>query len=84
MLVGCVIQDEIDENPYAALLGLCDQPIPILQRSVFRGDVCVIRNIVAEIHIWRWEKWRDPDRVHTQLLDVVQSRRNSIQIADPI
>src|SRR2546423_488077 len=84
MLIGCVIEDEVNEDANSTLVCLRNQLVPILKRSVFRSNVHVIRYVVSKIGIGRGEKRRNPKRVDTQLSQVIQSRGNSIQITDAV
>jgi hypothetical protein len=58
--------------------------VEVLQRTVHRVNIFVVRNVVTEVNLWRRETRRNPDGIDAELLQIVQLRGNPIEIADPI
>jgi len=54
------------------------------ERAVDRIDVVVVGDVVAEVRARRGIDRRQPDRVGTELLDVVEPRGDAGQVADAI
>ena len=54
------------------------------QRAVHSVNVLVVRYVVAEIHLRRRETRRNPDRVDSQRSQIIEFRRDAIQISDPV
>ena len=44
----------------------------------------VVGNVVAEVHLRRREAGRDPDRVHAEIFQVIQLRRDAVEVADAV
>ena len=55
-----------------------------IQSAVIRVNIHIIRNVISEVRIGRGIDRGEPDRVHTEALDVIQFLQHSIQIPDSI
>ncbi len=82
--VGGVVGHKIEDDPQAARVSFFQQPVEVSQGAENRIHVTVVGDVVAEVlHRGRVER-TDPDRVHTQPLEVVKPGENSRQITDPV
>src|SRR5271167_1604638 len=81
MLVGGVVNHEIQDDADAVLLPQLLQLIEVSQRSISLVDILVVGDVVAEVNLWRWEARRDPDRIHAEGMQVVQLRGDAVQVA---
>jgi len=84
MLVGCVIHDQVDEHPHAALLAPPGKLNEIAKSAIARIDAVVVRHIVAVILARRWLKRHQPKCRDTHPLKIVQATHQPFEIADPI
>ncbi len=65
-------------------MGFLNEPAKVVKRAVIRMDVEVIAHVVAVIAQGRGGNRQQPERVHAQLLQIVQLRRQPRQIADAV
>src|SRR5690242_10423665 len=84
MLVGGVIENEIDEDADTALIRLSDELVPIRERAVFGSDVDVIGDVVSEIEVRGGEEGRNPNCIHAEALQIIKARCDSVEITDAI
>src|SRR5262245_56026631 len=60
MLVGSVIANKFDDDPQVPFMGGGQKILEIVQGAVTRMNIRVIRDIVAVVPKWRWEKRKQP------------------------
>ena len=84
VLIGGMIDHKIKDDTDVALFCLTGQYIKIRQSTVHGIDVLVIGNVVAKIHLRRGETRGNPDRIHSQVLQVVQLRSDSFQVSNAV
>ena len=84
MLVGRVIHYEIENDVNAIPLGLAGQHVEIRQRTIHGVDIFVVGDVVTEIHLRRRKARGNPNCVYAKILQVVELRRNALQVADAI
>jgi len=84
VLVGSVVDDEIENNADVALFGFPDQVIEIGESTVQGIDGFIIGNVVAEINLGRRETRSDPDGVDAEIVEVIEFGSDSVQIADAV
>ena len=84
MLIRRVIHHEIHDDANAALLRFLLHAIKIGQRSVHGIDILVIGNVVAEINLRRRIAWRNPDGINAQTFQIIQFRRDAVEVANAI
>ena len=84
MLVGSVVDDEIEDDADAALLALGDEAIEIRERAVHGIDVFVVGDVVAEIDLRRRKARRDPDGVDPERVQIIELRSDPVQIANAV
>ena len=64
MLVGGVVEHEVEHHAQPAGVGLVDQALSVLKGPVLRRDVLVVGDVVAEVHLRTREERRHPHRLH--------------------
>ena len=84
MLIRTVVHHKIENNPHAFLLALRHHGIEVLQRPIHRIDILVIRYVIPEIHLWRREAGRNPNRVHAQVVQVPHFRFDTLEISNAV
>src|SRR3954452_14145468 len=84
MLVGRVVRHEVEDHAQPAPMHFVEQAIELLHRSEDRMNSAIIRYVIAEVRHGRGINWRDPDRIDTQIHQVIDAAANAIQIADSI
>ena len=60
MLIRGVVEDHIQDNANAALVGFFQKAAEIIERAVFRGHIAIVRHIVAAIGLWGGIVRREP------------------------
>ncbi len=58
------------------------EPVKIIQITEYRVDIAIVRNIIAIVSHRRCEEWRQPDRIDTQIRNIVQFGDDPVQIAN--
>ena len=71
MLVGCVVNDEIADDFDVAPVSLFQQTVEIGQRSELRIDILIVTDVIPEIHLRRRVERRNPDRIDSNLCQIV-------------
>jgi hypothetical protein len=84
VLVGSVVDDEVENDPDVALLRFADQVVKIFQRAVHRINIFVVRHVVAEVHLRRREARSDPDGIDSQLMEIVELGGDAVEVADAV
>src|SRR5215208_1925004 len=84
MLIRSVIQHEVQNDPYIAVVGFTQKRFEIVQRSIFRRDASVIRNVIAAIPIGGGEVRREPDGIHAEIRKIIQLFDHAFEIANTI
>ena len=84
VLIGSVVDNKVDEYANAALLCFCCQLVPVLQCSIFGRDIRVVGNVVSKIGVGRWEERCNPDRIHAEIFQIVQSCRDPIEVSNAV
>ena len=72
MLVGGVIDDQLNHHLQAAVMRLDEELPEVLHGAVVRVDAHVVGNIVAVVAQRRGEERKKPEASDTQVLQVVQ------------
>ena len=72
MLVGRVIDHEVQNDPDAVLLAQLLQPVEVRQRAILRVDVFVVGDVISEVNLRRREARRNPDRIHPERVQIIQ------------
>ena len=84
MLVGGVVRHQVDDQPHVPLLDARQHRVEVGHGPELRHHLAIVADVVAIVRVGRVEVRAQPDDVHAQLLQVVQPRRDSLQIADAI
>src|SRR5208282_5531111 len=84
VLVRSVIRNKIHNHADLAFLGLTDELIEIRHGAKLRVDGRVVGNVVAKIDLGRRINRSDPDGVYAEILQIVQTRSDTVQIADTV
>src|ERR1700731_1507059 len=84
MLVGRVVDDEIEDDAHTLLLALGGHRVKIFQGPVHRIDILVIRYVVAEVHLWRGKTRGNPDGIHSQVAQVAHLRGDAVQVPNAV
>ena len=81
MLVGAMVQHQIQNDGNVPLLCLGDQRIHILHGAEHGVNGAVVGNIIAVVHLRGRAHRRHPDAVDAQFLQIVQPGNDSLQIS---
>ena len=84
VLVGGVVGDQVDDDADACLVEVGDEGVEVLQGTVLGGQVEVVGDVVAGIHLGRGVEGREPHGVHTECHQVVDVLPDPLDIADPV
>ena len=84
MLVGGVIDDQVDDDADAALLAAVGELDEVAERAVARIDVVVVRDVVAVVAAGRGLERHQPDGGDAQALQIVQAAHQAREIADAV
>src|SRR5215210_6736847 len=84
MLVGSMIQHVVYDDLDAALVRFTHEAVEIRERAELRVNVFVIAHVIAEINLRRRIEGSDPDCVYAEPGQVVQLRRDSIEVSDTV
>ena len=79
-----VVEDHVDDDADAALVGLVHQVAEVLHGAVARVDVRVVGDVVAAVAHGGGVEGRDPDRVHAQPRQVVQTGGQPLEVPDAV
>ena len=82
--IGGVAENLVDDDLQAQTVRLLHDAVEVGQGAEQRIDVAVVGDVVAEVRHGRGEEGRDPDRVHAEAGDVVQSRQHAGQVAHAV
>ena len=72
MLVGGVVDDEVDDHADAALLGAVRELDEVAERAVARIDVVVVGDVVAVVAAGRGLERHQPDRGDAEPVQIVE------------
>ena len=72
MLVRCVVDDQIDHDPHAALFAAVGEFDKVAQRAVRGIDAVVVGDVVAAVAAGRRLKRHQPDGCDSQALQIVE------------
>src|SRR5262249_29286028 len=84
MLVGRVVQDQLDDDSQAAIMRSLKEVLEIIECPVTRMYVEVIGNVVPIVFQRRREERQQPEARHTKLLKVVELLVKALKIADAV
>ncbi len=84
VFLGRVVDDEVDDDAHAELLGVVHEVHELAERAVLRVDVVVIGDVVAVVAVGRRVERLEPETCHAEPREVVQPARQSREIAHAI
>ncbi len=84
VLIGCVIQDELDDDAQPERMRLREEVTEVLQRAVTGMDARVIGDVVPVVLERRRVHRLEPETIHSERRDVIQLRREPSEIADAV
>ncbi|GFI58717.1 hypothetical protein IMSAG025_02181 [Muribaculaceae bacterium] len=84
MFIGSVVHHQVHHNPDSPFMGLCQHLIKILHRSELIHNIPVIADIIPIVIIRRLIHRRQPNHIHSQILQIIQPAGNPLQIPDTI
>ena len=79
-----VVEDHVEDDRDAALVGRGDEPVEVVHRAEQRIDRRVVGDVIAEVETGRRVDRREPDRVHPEAGDVVEMGADPGQVADAV
>src|SRR5437764_1063407 len=84
VLVRGVVDDEVDEHPYAALLRAVSEFDKIANRAVARINAVIIGHVVAVIAMGRDLERHQPDGRDAETMQVVETAHQTLEVADAV
>ena len=84
MLIGRVVEDNVDDDAHAAAMGVGDQTVEIGECPERRINGLVIRHVISEVDLRGRVERRDPQRVDAEIGQVGQPGLDARKIADAI
>jgi hypothetical protein len=83
MLIGCMIQHQVQNDADVSFVRFSEKRFEVIQRAVFRRDVHVIRDVITAIPIGGWIMRRKPDGVYTEVGKVIKFFGNTFEVTIP-
>ena len=84
VLVGGVVNHEIDDDADAALLAAMGELDEVAQRAVARIDAVIVLDVVAVVPVGRGLERHQPDRGDAKSVQVVEPALQALEIADAV
>src|SRR5262245_36191947 len=84
VLVRRVVDDEIDEHPYAALFRAVSEFDKIADHAVARIDAVIVGCIIAVIAMGRDLERHQPDGRDTETMQVVETAHQTLEVTDAV
>ncbi len=84
MFIRSVVHNQIHNHFHAARMRLIQHLLKQIHISVFRADIAVISNIIAEIGVRRRIERRKPDAVDAEAFQIIHFAEHALQIADAV
>ena len=84
VLIGRVVEDELDDHAQAACVRLIQKALEIAQRAVAGMNVRVVGNVVPVVFERRGIHRLQPETVDAERRDVIEPGREAWKIADPV
>jgi hypothetical protein len=81
MLVGGVVDHQLDDDPDAAGMRCLDESADILERAIGRVDGCIVRDVVAIIAERRGIEGQQPDGGGAEIGDVIEAGGQAGEVA---
>jgi hypothetical protein len=84
VLIGGVIDDQIDQDSHAPLLRTVGEFDEFAQRPKARINVVVIGDVITCIAIGRDLERHEPNRRDTQAMQIIEPACQSLEVADTV
>ncbi len=84
MLVGGVVDDQLDHHLHAALMGGVENLLEIVHGAVAGIDVDIVGDVVAVVAQGRGKERQQPDAGDAKILQIVQLREQAAEVADAV
>ena len=84
MLVGGVVDDEVEDEPHVALLDAVEECVEVGHGAELGHDFLVVADVVAVVGVWGVVVGREPDDVDAELLEVVEAAGDAGDVADAV
>ena len=84
MLVGGVVDDEIDDHADAALLAAMGEFDEVAERAIARVDAVIVGDVIAIVLAGRRLERHQPDRGDAEPVQIIQPPQQSFEIADAV
>src|SRR5690242_19031782 len=79
-----MVDNKIDDDPNAALLGAVGELDEVAERAVAGIDLVVVGDVIAVIAAGRGLERQQPDRVDAKAVDVIEPAQQALEIANTI
>ena len=84
VLIGRVIDDELDHHLHVAGVGFVEKLLEVGEGAVGRIDVRVVGDVVTVVTQGRREEREQPEAGDAELLQVVELGDKTLEVADPV
>ncbi len=84
VLVGGVVDDQVDDDADAAVVGGADHLDEVAQAAVPRVDAVVVADVVAVVAAGRGVQRGEPETGHPEVHEVVQAVGQTVQVAHAV
>jgi hypothetical protein len=84
VLIGCVVDHEIDHHSQAALMAGMRKLGEVAERAVAGVDVVVVRDVVAGIKAGRRLERHQPDSGNAEALQIIKAADKALEVADAV
>jgi hypothetical protein len=79
-----MVWHEVENDLQVSSMGIGNQGIEVGKCAEEGMNIAVIRHIVAKIGHGRRKDRREPDRINSQIDQIIESGANAAQIANPV
>ena len=84
VLIRAMVDHKVHKHAQAPVVGFLQHALENREVAEVRVDVHIVGDVVTPVGIGRGVEGREPDRVHPQALDIIQTVEHAVEIADPV
>ena len=84
VLVGGVVDDQLDHDLHAALVGGVEELLEVVEGAVAGIDVDVVGDVVAVVAQGRGEEGQQPEAGDAEVLQIIEAREQAGEVADAV
>ena len=84
MLIGAVVQDQVENDGNAPFFRFCDELFHILHGAEHGIDGPVVGDVIAVVHLGGGTDGRHPDAVDAQIFQIIQPGNDAPQVTDAV